>query len=91
MGKSIDDYSAILGTLESPARRAVAIVPSDTEDLGRITRSLYVGGVGDLSVILVDDGAAVLFVAVPAGSFLPIRASRVRATGTTATNLVGLW
>ena len=36
-------------------------------------------------------GAEVTLAAVPAGALLPLRVSRVLASGTTATALVALW
>ena len=86
-----DTYAKAASGLEHTARNAFAIVPSDTASLKKVTRSIYVGGVGDISVILADESAAVTFVAVPVGTLLPIRAKLVRASGTTATSLVGLW
>lgn len=82
------DYHSL--TLESPAVAAVAVTPDDATDLATVTRSIYVGGTGDVSVILLWDTAAVTFSAVPAGTVLPIRAKRVMLTGTTATNLLAL-
>jgi hypothetical protein len=76
---------------DSPARNAVAVAPSDTNDLGFVTRGLYVGGAGDVTVNMVNSGATVLFKAVPAGTLLPISTSRVLATGTTATSIVAVW
>jgi hypothetical protein len=75
----------------SPASKAFAIAPNDSTDLAFETRGIYVGGAGDISVILTQDSAAVTFAAVPAGSLLPLSVKRVRATGTTATNLVGVY
>lgn len=72
------------------AGNAVAVTPSDSVDLTYDTRALYVGGTGDISVIT-ENGQTVTLVGVPAGSFLPISVSRVRATGTTATNIVAFW
>jgi hypothetical protein len=72
-----------------PARTALAVTPSDSADLTLIARALYVGGAGNLSVDTVG-GDTVSFVGVQAGSFLPVRVRRVRATGTTATNIVAL-
>ena len=46
---------------------------------------------GDLTVRAARDAADHVWKAVPAGSILPIRASHVRATGTTAANLLGLY
>jgi hypothetical protein len=73
-----------------PARRLFAIVPNDNLDLPYLTTAVYVGVKGDLSVIDSTSGAIIPFVAVPAGSILPIRVARVRATGTTAGALVGM-
>ena len=75
----------------SPGRRAFSITPDDNADLALLPRGLWVGGAGDISVILIDDTAAVTFVGILAGSLLPIRAQRVRSTGTTATNIVGIF
>jgi hypothetical protein len=36
-------------------------------------------------------GATTLFTGILAGTLLPVRATRVKATGTTATNIVALW
>lgn len=38
----------------------------------------------------VEDGTPVVFKAVPVG-ILPVSVVRVRSTGTTATDIVGLW
>lgn len=65
------------------------IESSDTADLGYVARSLYVGGGGDVSVKCVN-GETVTFAAVPAGAVLPVAVLRVFASGTTATQIVGL-
>lgn len=75
----------------SPARKAFAITPSDTQDLAFLPRGVYVGGDGSLAVILADDTESVTFTGVPAASLLPIRVKRVLATGTTASGLVGVY
>ena len=81
--------SARAGNADWPATRAVAVTPSDAVDLPWITRSLYVGAAGNVKVDMGDSGTAT-FVGVTAGTFMPVRAKRVYATGTTATNLVAL-
>lgn len=85
-----DSFSAHSSGLNSPATSAQAITPSDSNALATTPRALYVGGAGDVSVILIGDASAVTFSAVPAGTILPLRCSKVRATGTTATNIVGI-
>jgi hypothetical protein len=75
--------------LVSPARSAFSISPSDSEDLEKVPRAIFVGGSGNISVIMVD-GTEVVFNNAQAGSFLPIRVSRIKSTNTTATNLIGV-
>lgn len=75
----------------SPAKRAFAIALSDTEKLPYVTRAIYVGKTGDIKLCLIDDEDPVLFAGVKVGTVLALRASRVFATGTTATDLVGLF
>lgn len=77
--------------------RAAAVTPSNTVDIPSVSGGtsnngcvLYVGGAGDLKVDTVG-GDAVTFVAVPAGSFIPVQVTRVYSTGTTATSIVALW
>jgi hypothetical protein len=56
-----------------------------------MTKGLYVGGAGNLNLLLAGDTAPVVFVGVAAGTVLPVRVAKVMATNTTATNLVGLY
>lgn len=72
----------------SPAQNAIAVTPSDTTIIG--ARSLYVGVTGDITVDMVGGQTGVLFKAAPVG-VLPIAALRVKATGTTATNILALY
>lgn len=65
-----------------------AITPSDTVD--EAFSAIYVGGAGDVSVVMEAGGTAVTFKAPPVGTILPIRVKRVNATLTTATLLIGL-
>lgn len=75
-------------------RRAAVITPADNVPLSLgPTRGLYIGAAAAcaVAVILADDTVAVTFAAVPSGTFMPIRAKVVMATGTTCTPIVGLW
>jgi hypothetical protein len=67
-----------------------AVTKSDTVNIASgPARALYVGGAGNLVAINEND-VAVTFVAVPAGTILPIATKRVNSTNTTATNIVAL-
>jgi hypothetical protein len=86
-----DAFANLSGGLDSPATKAFAIVTDNATLLTNATRCVYVGVTGDVTALLVGDTASVLFKGVPAGTFMPIRAQRIDATGTTATNLVGIY
>ena len=72
----------------APAGYGLAVTPSDSTVLP-FCRALYIGGGGNLTVRDIND--TVLYSNVQAGSILPIQVDQVRATGTTATNIVALY
>lgn len=71
----------------APAVGGAAVTKSDSTVVN--FRALYVGGAGDVAVTG-QDGNNVTFESVPAGSIIPICCTKVLATGTTATKIVGL-
>jgi len=73
-----------------PPAHAVAVTKSDTTILSP-TRYIWVGGTGDLAVLLAGDSVAVTLSAVPAGTMLQICAQKVMSTNTTATLIIALW
>jgi hypothetical protein len=81
------------------ARRAAAVVPSDTANIPSISSAdgagnngcvLYVGVAGDVKVTTAG-GDDVVFTGILAGSFIPVQVLKVFSTDTTATNIVALW
>ncbi len=72
-----------------PGYDGFLISASDSEDLVAQTRAIWVGSGGSLAVVMAG-GSSLTFENVPGGSLLPIQASRVMATGTTASGLVGV-
>jgi hypothetical protein len=84
-----DRYAAHTASFMAPASHGFAITPDDSTDLSEVTRGIYAGTGGDLSVVL-REGATLTFANVVGGTILPVRAARVRATGTTASGLIGL-
>lgn len=73
------------------AVKCFAITKNDSADLAFVTRGIYVGGSGDLAVILDADSSAVTFVGLAAGVIHPLAVKRVMSTGTTATSIVGVY
>lgn len=84
-----DPFSAYADSPDGPAAQAFAIVPSDSADLPAVTKAIYVGASGDVTLRPLRGSADVTYRNVPEGAYLTIRASHVRATGTTAGDLVG--
>lgn len=85
-----DSFATHANGLESPASHAFAIIPNDSSHLSEVTRALYVGGGGDLTVTLLRSAGPATFLNVPAGTIMPLRVTRVHATGTTAQSIVGM-
>lgn len=76
----------------APAFGAIAVTPSDSTNLtGGPCRGLWVGGAGNINVIMANNGASVTFVGVPAGTIMPLAVLRVNAASTTATSIVALY
>lgn len=78
------------GALTTPYSNAVAVTPADDTDLAENCRGLFVGTAGTLTVVTLDD-STVQFGAVPNGTELRIRVTRVKSTGTSASNIVALY
>lgn len=85
----IDPYNRMEG-IESSARNGEAVTKSDAADLAQTSRGIYVGGAGDVAAVMVG-GAVLTFSAVPAGTLLPIRCTRINSTNTTATLMLALY
>ena len=75
--------------MQDPAKSAAAVTPSDATVLSGV-RGLYVGGTGDVVVMMQEGASAVTFTAVPAGVVLPVRVRQVMAA-TDATGIVALY
>jgi hypothetical protein len=85
-----DQFSGTLDSVSSPASRGVAVVPHDVNALADVPKALFVGTGGNL-VLRGSGNADLLFKNVPDGSVLPFRAQYVRATGTSAADIVALY
>ena len=85
-----DPFASVTDTLISPARHAFAITPDDGAPLQKATKAIYVGGSGDLNLRLIDGAEDVTLRNVAAGSVLAVRVAAIKATGTSATDIVGL-
>lgn len=85
-----DPFKEVTETITAPARDCFSLVTSDSEDIARATKAIYVGEGGDIVLRAVGSQADVTLANVPTGAILPIRVRAVRVTGTTAGGIVGL-
>ncbi|MBV8688414.1 MAG: hypothetical protein JOZ90_06775 [Alphaproteobacteria bacterium] len=86
-----DQFSETADSVAAPARRAVAVAPSDSEPLAEIPKALFVGTGGDLVLRGAGGGDDSVWKNVEDGSILPFRAEYVRASGTTAADILALY
>jgi hypothetical protein len=77
--------------INGPVSSGAVISPDDATDLVYETRGIYIGVAGNLTVTLAQDQSKVTFTALSIGVIHPIAASRVWATGTTATGILGVY
>lgn len=82
------DYSLSEPTLISSANGSLAITPSDETDLATRIRALTIGGDAGTLAWIGWDGATYATNSLPAGTYAMF-ATRILATGTTATGLTG--
>lgn len=85
-----DDFSKFTGGLESSASGAESVTPHDTNELTKVSRAIYVGGDGNLAVVM-KNGDTVTISGAIAGMILPIRVKQIKSTGTTATNILSFY
>jgi hypothetical protein len=77
----------VSNSVQAPARNAEAVTPHNTTELDTVSRALWVGGGGNITVLMAD-GQTVLISGIASGTLLPIQIKRVNSTGTTATLMV---
>lgn len=76
---------------DGDVNNAYAVTPTDGTDLDHATSAIFIGGDGDIKVDLVGSGSGVVFKGLAAGVFYPIRCKRIYSTGTTATDIIGVY
>jgi hypothetical protein len=86
-----DSFSGVVDSVGAPARRAAAVVPSDSEALAEVPKALFVGTGGSITMRGIGGSADQLWKNVPDGAVLPFRAQYIRATGTTAADILALY
>ncbi|WP_066798799.1 spike base protein, RCAP_Rcc01079 family [Sphingomonas soli] len=86
-----DQFANAADHVSAPATRAVHVTPHDEDALGDIPKALFVGTGGDLTLRGVGGGDDAVWKNVASGTIVPLRAEYVRATGTTADDILALY
>lgn len=84
-----DKFSTYAESLESPPSNLIAVTPDDAADLPSASRGLNVAQGGMVRVTTVGGTTGTLM--IEAGGVFPLRATRIWATGTTATGIVAMF
>jgi hypothetical protein len=87
---TLDAFALQAAAAVDPARKAFVITPHDSNEIAILPRALYVGTGGALVLRAVDAAADVTLKNVAAGQVVDIRVQFLRATGTTAADIIGL-
>ncbi|CCF85403.1 spike base protein, RCAP_Rcc01079 family [Nitrolancea hollandica] len=79
-----------------PARKAIAITKDDSNPIPHpsgeaTTRGILVGTAGDLKLLFQDDTVAVTVKSLAAGVVYPFSVKQVYNTGSTASDIIGLY
>lgn len=85
-----DLYASAADSPIAPAERCFTVTPHDTAALAYATKALFVGTGGDVTLRSVLGTEDVVFKNLADGSVIDVRVSAVRATGTSAGDIVGL-
>lgn len=83
-----DPFTSYSDSASGPAINPYAIVPSDSAMLPKVPRGIFVGSGGDVTLRGVGADDDVTYRNLPDASYIAVRAQYVRATGTTAANLI---
>ncbi|OAN64835.1 spike base protein, RCAP_Rcc01079 family [Sphingomonas sp. TDK1] len=86
-----DNFANRADHVSAPASQAVTVVPSDTAALADIPKALFVGTGGTVTMRGAVGNADTVWKNVPSGTILPFRARYVRATGTSAADILALY
>lgn len=73
---------------QGPSRAPYAVTPDDIQPLPQTPKGIYVGTGGDVTLRGVGAAADVTYRNLPDASYIAVRALYVRATGTTAADLI---
>lgn len=83
-----DNFTAYLDTPDGPSRNPYAVIPHESNALPLVPKRLYIGTGGHVTLRGADAAADVVYRNLASGVYLNVRASHVRVTGTTASDII---
>lgn len=83
-----DRFDSSADTLFAPARAPYPLVPHDSNEVPVIPKRLFIGTGGTVTLRGVGANSDVTYKNVASGVYLNVRPQYVRATGTTATDII---
>lgn len=83
-----DSFAQYQDAEHAPSRSPYSVVPHDSNALPMVPKGIYVGIGGDVTLRGVGASADVTYRNLPDASYIAVRASHVRATGTSASALI---
>lgn len=83
-----DTFSGYTPSISDPAQGAEAVTPGTP--FTNTCKAIYVGGAGNINLTTAY-GDTVTFSSAAAGEIIPIRATVVNSSSTTATNMIALY
>lgn len=86
-----DKFSQTADTVDAPASSAVAVTPHASNALADIPKALFVGTGGNITMRGMGDSVDTVWKNIPNGAIIPFRAQYVRASGTTAADILALY
>ena len=84
-----DLLASLADSAAAPSRNPYPISPHDTNELPVLPKGIFIGTAGDVVLRGPDSAVDVTYRNLSDGSYIAVRAQYVRATGTTASNLIG--
>jgi hypothetical protein len=83
-----DGFVQTNDSVENPSRNPYSVTPSDAVELPIIPKRLFIGTAGNVTLRGIGAQADVVYKNVANGVYLDVRPQYVRATGTTATDII---
>lgn len=85
----VDSFKGYIDAPDHPARNFYTVVPSDVADLPFVPKGVICSAAGNL-VLVGENGAAAVTIAVNANTVYPFSPQRIKSTGHTAGTVVAL-